>query len=254
LTLNFQTALVWACNWSMPCLRIFTKVLPIRGFCDIRNWCWKWDTGLGYPQSAPRRLPGCLRANTLQHHRDKREPREVAKEETSRRSPLCKYQPQKCLPLGYDRAVPMLFCSHGSYCKSFSGITFVGSPINQDNFAHDVVRYDMNTLKPYQGLVTISEQGDFDTVYTSVTDPLIASFLDVRRRLQHAPPINKVFLRYETLRKLYATMPFAPNLSPAEYVPTRLLNLLQTLRNYFPRHRLLLSDFSSLPEIGRAHV
>jgi len=43
-------------------------------------------------------------------------------------------------------------------------------------------------------------------------------------------------------------MPFAPNLSPAEYVPTRLLNLLQTLRTHFPRHRLLLSDFSSLPD------
>lgn len=106
----------------------------------------------------------------------------------------------------------------------------------------------MTTLKPYQGLVTISEQGDFDIVYTPVTDPLIASFLDVRRRLQHPPPINKLFLGSETLRKFYASMPFAPNLSPTEYVPTRLVNLLQTLRTYFPRHRLLLSDFSSLPD------
>lgn len=42
-------------------------------------------------------------------------------------------------------------------------------------------------------------------------------------------------------------MPFAPNLSREEYIPTRLLSLLRTLRNCFPRHRLLLSDFSSLP-------
>ncbi|KAF9531684.1 S-adenosyl-L-methionine-dependent methyltransferase [Crepidotus variabilis] len=117
-----------------------------------------------------------------------------------------------------------------------------------DNFAHDVLRYDLNTLQPYQGLVTIDEDGDFDVIYTPVTDPLIQSFLQVRHQLNHPPPINKVFFASDRLRRLYASMPFAPNLSPAEYIPTRLLNLVQTLRNYFPRHRLLLSDFSSLPD------
>lgn len=110
------------------------------------------------------------------------------------------------------------------------------------------MRYDLQTLKPYQGYVTIDKNGDFDTVYTPVTDPLIASFLHTRRRLRHAPPINKALLNYEALRNLYTKMPFAPNLSATEYIPTRLLNLLRTLRNYFPRHRLLLSDFSSLPD------
>lgn len=43
-------------------------------------------------------------------------------------------------------------------------------------------------------------------------------------------------------------MPFAPNLSKTEFVPTRLLDLLRTLRTHFPRHRLILSDFSSLPD------
>jgi hypothetical protein len=50
------------------------------------------------------------------------------------------------------------------------------------------------------------------------------------------------------MRNIYAHLPFAPNLSAPEYIPTRLLSLLRTLRNYFPRHRLLLSDFSSLPD------
>lgn len=31
-------------------------------------------------------------------------------------------------------------------------------------------------------------------------------------------------------------------------MPTRMLSLLRTLRTWFPRHRLLLSDFSSLPD------
>ncbi|KAF8967721.1 S-adenosyl-L-methionine-dependent methyltransferase [Flammula alnicola] len=110
-----------------------------------------------------------------------------------------------------------------------------------DNFAHDIVRYDLSTLQPYQGLVTIDKNGDFDTVYTPVTDPLVASFLHARRTLSHPPPINR-------LLKYLHKMPFAPNLSTTEYVPTRLLSLLRTLRNYFPRHRLLLSDFSSLPD------
>jgi len=106
----------------------------------------------------------------------------------------------------------------------------------------------MRTLKPYQGLVTINPEGDFDTVYTPVDDPLINTFLSVRNTLGHSPPINNLLLRSPGLRNFYSSMPFAPNLSPAEYVPTRLLNLLQTLRNHFPRHRLLLSDFSSLPD------
>ena len=43
-------------------------------------------------------------------------------------------------------------------------------------------------------------------------------------------------------------LPFAPNLSQPEFIPTRLLSLLTTLRTYFPRHRLILSDFATLPD------
>ncbi|EIE75883.1 hypothetical protein RO3G_00587 [Rhizopus delemar RA 99-880] len=62
-----------------------------------------------------------------------------------------------------------------------------------DNFAHDLIRYDLNTLTPYQALVT-------------------------------------------------------PNMTSAEFIPTKLFMLLETLKTYFPKHRLLLSDFSSLPD------
>ncbi|TFK26216.1 DUF185-domain-containing protein [Coprinopsis marcescibilis] len=117
-----------------------------------------------------------------------------------------------------------------------------------DNFAHDVVRYDLDTMEPLQGLVTITEQGDFDIVYTPVTDPLISSTLGIRSSLRHNPPVNRFLRDSPFLRKAYTSLPFAPNLSKEEYIPTRLLSLLQTLRNHFPRHRLLLSDFSSLPD------
>ncbi|KAG2110360.1 DUF185-domain-containing protein [Suillus discolor] len=116
-----------------------------------------------------------------------------------------------------------------------------------DNFAHDVVRYDLKTLEAYQGVVAVDEVGDFVPFYTKINDPLIASYLALRRRLSLPVPLPR-FLRSPTLRKLYASLPFAPNLSPPDYIPTRLLSLLKILRTNFPRHRLLLSDFSSLPD------
>ncbi|CAL1714209.1 unnamed protein product [Somion occarium] len=117
-----------------------------------------------------------------------------------------------------------------------------------DNFAHDMIRYDLRTLEPYQGLVTIDANGDFSTYYTRVTDPLISSFLQLRRHLSHPPPLSRLLKSSRAFRTFYTNLPFAPNLSAPEYIPTRLLSLLQTLRKYFPRHRLLLTDFSSLPD------
>ncbi|KAF7977614.1 hypothetical protein HWV62_3234 [Athelia sp. TMB] len=117
-----------------------------------------------------------------------------------------------------------------------------------DNFAHDLVRYDLQTLEPYQGLIAIDEHGDFSTFYTRITDPLISSFLSLRQQLAHPPPVSRLLQTSPTLRKLFAALPLAPNLSAPEYIPTRLLSLLRTLREHFPRHRLLLTDFSSLPD------
>lgn len=96
--------------------------------------------------------------------------------------------------------------------------------------------------------MAINKEGDFDIIYTPVTDPLLDAFLDVRRKLNHPPPIPRILRKSQRLRNFYTSMPFAPNLSTVEYIPTRLLNLLQTLRKHFPRHRLLLSDFFSLPD------
>ncbi|KAJ3863800.1 S-adenosyl-L-methionine-dependent methyltransferase [Lentinula novae-zelandiae] len=117
-----------------------------------------------------------------------------------------------------------------------------------DNFAHDVIRYDLDTLQPYQGYVTIDSKGEFDTMYTQLNDPLISSFIELRQKLGHPLPISPLFRNLPILRRLYRNLPFAANLSREEYIPTRLLNLLRTLRDHFPRHRLLLSDFSSLSD------
>ena len=111
-----------------------------------------------------------------------------------------------------------------------------------------MIRYDMRTLEPYQGLVTVDENGDYSTYFTKVTDPLISSFLQLRRHLFHPPPLPRLIKASATFRRIYSNLPFSRNLSAPEFIPTRMLSLLHTLRRYFPRHRLLLSDFSSLPD------
>jgi hypothetical protein len=122
----------------------------------------------------------------------------------------------------------------------------------KDNFAHDAIRYNTETGEPYQTLVAVNEFGEFSTIYEAVNDPLIASFLNLRRQLKHDPP-TPAYIRSPILRSIYRAIPFSPNLSKPEYVPTRLLSLLQVLRKQFPRHKLLLSDFSSLPDTSEGY-
>lgn len=111
-----------------------------------------------------------------------------------------------------------------------------------------MIRYDLKTLEPYQTFVSVDESGDFSTHYTRISDPLISALMNIRNALGHRPPLPRILCSSPLIRNVYTNMPFAPNLSKPEYIPTRLLSLLTKLRTNFPLHRLLLSDFSSLPD------
>ncbi|KAK3694601.1 S-adenosyl-L-methionine-dependent methyltransferase [Podospora appendiculata] len=116
-----------------------------------------------------------------------------------------------------------------------------------DNFAHDVIRYDLTTEAPMQGVVLISDEGDFYEFYTPDLDPVASRFL----RIRDAATDGQYKLPYPTnrlARWVSANRPFAPNLSSPEYIPTRLMQFFDVLGRYFPAHRLLTSDFHSLPE------
>lgn len=121
-----------------------------------------------------------------------------------------------------------------------------------DNFSHDMIRYDMATLEPMQASVAIDAQGDFSIYYEPLHDPLLRRVLAYRRLLPPTqstqPPLSKPLLASSTLRKVYSQMPFAPNLSPPEFVPTKAVSFLERLRDQLPNHRLLVADFSELPE------
>ncbi|GJN90199.1 hypothetical protein Rhopal_003198-T1 [Rhodotorula paludigena] len=124
-----------------------------------------------------------------------------------------------------------------------------------DNFPHDVVRYTTDTHQPMQCVVSVDATGDYAELYEPVSDPLIARYLSLRSRLPSSrargspsPVIHPLLARSPLLRSIYSTIPFAPNLSPPEFLPTRQLELLEILRDKFPNHRMLMSDFDTLPE------
>lgn len=121
-----------------------------------------------------------------------------------------------------------------------------------DNFAHDTLRYDPTTEQPLQGSVLIDEEGRFYEYYEPNLDPLVSRYLRIRKAAsRHQPPRTPVSNPYypNWARRLRHELPFAPNLTVAEYLPTRLLQFFDILSSYFPHHRLLLSDFTQLPTV-----
>ena len=115
-----------------------------------------------------------------------------------------------------------------------------------------MVRYDLETLTPLQTVVTIDGSGDFSLLYEPVTDPLLRRYLAYRRLLaptkSSLPPVHPLLLASSTLRKLYTSLPFAPNLSEPEFVPTKAMLFLERLRERLPLHRLMVADFDELPD------
>ncbi|KAI9032556.1 S-adenosyl-L-methionine-dependent methyltransferase [Phycomyces nitens] len=114
-----------------------------------------------------------------------------------------------------------------------------------DNFAHDLIRYDINTLEPRQALVSTDANGEYTEIYEPVgQDSLISRYMAVRDEVGYRSPV----LSRKIWNTLLKNMPLAPNLSAPEFIPTKLFMLLETLKTHFPQHQLVLSDFSSLPD------
>lgn len=116
-----------------------------------------------------------------------------------------------------------------------------------DNFAHDAIRYDPATEEPLQGTVLIDAKGDFYDFYIPTLDPVAARFLRIRHAAtdgRYPSPLSSS----RFVRGLRSRIPFMPNLSDPEYIPTRLMQFFDILAKHFPRHRLLTSDFHSLPD------
>ncbi|MCJ1341549.1 hypothetical protein MMC09_006845 [Bachmanniomyces sp. S44760] len=115
-----------------------------------------------------------------------------------------------------------------------------------DNFAHDSIRYNPITEQALQGSVLIDSDGEFFEFYSPVIDPVASRFIEVRNAACSRPftsPLGSSRL----LRGIKSRLPFQANLTDPEYIPTRLLQFFDILQKYFPRHRLITSDFHYLP-------
>ncbi|EEH46448.1 uncharacterized protein PADG_02546 [Paracoccidioides brasiliensis Pb18] len=115
-----------------------------------------------------------------------------------------------------------------------------------DNFSHDAIRYDLETGQPRQGCVLIDPDGEFYEYYIPYLDLIASRYLRVRKAAARRPFSTP--LRSPLARKIQAALPFAPNMTLPEYIPTRLMQFFDILHDYFPAHRLVTSDFNSLPD------
>jgi hypothetical protein len=120
-----------------------------------------------------------------------------------------------------------------------------------DNLAHDCVRYDRRTGEALQCWVVVDAKGEFYEHYEPGLDPIAVRFLQTRNVCvaadgdgYPAPRMREPFWDRRFPRMFLPTEPaWSDWLSEPEYLPTRLMQFFDVLRNYFPEHRLLASDF-----------
>lgn len=100
-------------------------------------------------------------------------------------------------------------------------------------------------------MISIDSTGDMHELWEPVSDPLILEYLTLSSTSNPYPPTSTYLQRLlpSSLRSLLSeNFPFYPNLTASNYIPTHQLKLFQILKNHFPLHRLVFSDFNSLPE------
>ncbi|KAG5439166.1 hypothetical protein PCANB_001465 [Pneumocystis canis] len=117
-----------------------------------------------------------------------------------------------------------------------------------DNFPHDLIRYNPITQQPYQAIAVIDEIGDIHEFFSPDLDPLIMNYLSIKKKITHEHNhkykfISRFFKQFKTF------FFFSENLIDPEFIPTKQLLFFDILRNYFPEHNLIISDFSSLSEV-----
>jgi hypothetical protein len=115
-----------------------------------------------------------------------------------------------------------------------------------DNFAHDALKYDIETGDPYQSRVVIDPRGEFYEYYTRDLDPLAQQFLERRHAACKSYPHPLQGSRL--MQNLRSLLPFRGTLSSPEYIPTRLMQFFYILYQKFPNHKLITSDFHKLSD------
>ena len=98
-----------------------------------------------------------------------------------------------------------------------------------------------------QAVVAVDETGDYQEVYEQAADPQILEFLTIEREIGLENPF---FTQKGKLkRKLMTSIsPFNYALTDPIFLPTGAYQFFKVLKEFFPKHRLCLTDFSTLPD------
>ncbi|KAB8611424.1 hypothetical protein FH972_025929 [Carpinus fangiana] len=167
---------------------------------------------------------------------------------------LAKTQRERVAAAGHADKVEIINQSIHSWDTFVPQPCFVVAMEVIDNFGHDAIRYDLATEAPAQSHVLVDADGDFYERFEPHLDPLAARYLRVRDAASRAPyrhPLRSGrLLRNIKSRVMGGRGADGGRLgwSQPEYIPTRLLQFFDVLQQYFPAHRLLLSDFDRLPD------
>ncbi|PYH35520.1 putative acetamidase [Aspergillus neoniger CBS 115656] len=117
-----------------------------------------------------------------------------------------------------------------------------------DNFSHDQIRYDLKTELPQQGGVLIDANGEFLEYYNTQLDPIASRFLRVRQAAARRKFRTPLTSKYMKLMRSQLPWQEGHRYTLPEYIPTRLMQFFDILNTYFPGHRLIASDFDTLPD------
>ena len=137
-----------------------------------------------------------------------------------------------------------------------------------DNFSHDLIRYDNTTGQPYEGKVLIDQHGDFYEFFSPDLSHYSDAYLRLRENGKHSvlkqastfsgklsafkslvsDDVHPLLHSSAMLKLKNMVLPYDSNLTPGEFIPTRLLQFFQILKYKFPNHLLISSDFHYLPK------
>ena len=68
-----RTAMVWSCNWTLSCIRIFVEIFSLRRLHYLWDWRGEWDVSDGYLGPSAKGISRSLRPYTIPHYRDQRQ-------------------------------------------------------------------------------------------------------------------------------------------------------------------------------------
>jgi hypothetical protein len=141
-----------------------------------------------------------------------------------------------------------------------------------DNLPQDKISFDIKPdgTIPMQGVVLTNENARFSMAqpvfveaYEPVSDLWVQKTLEIMDKIGYKHPslqylLNRNlpwnFIRQEFFSFMHKFLPEWQDSLASEFIPTMIVKLLHKLLHFFPKHELLLSDFSELPNTIPGHA